>query len=74
MMENEEDRHIVQVIVDLAHKFNLSVVAEGVESKETLHALIDIGCDYAQGFYFSKPLPQNQFIDWLKQYDCNNYF
>lgn len=74
MLENENDKHITQVITDLAHKFNLSVVAEGVETKEILYALIDAHCDYAQGFYFSKPLPQSEFIDWLDKYNAGKFF
>ena len=74
MLDNEDDRHITQVICDLAHKFNLSVVAEGVETKETLAALIETGCDYAQGYYFTKPLPQNKLIDWLNHYDKSIFF
>ncbi|MBV1873755.1 MAG: bifunctional diguanylate cyclase/phosphodiesterase [Gammaproteobacteria bacterium] len=69
-----EDQHISQVIVDLANKFNLSVVAEGVETKEVLYHLIDYKCNFAQGYYFSRPLPQNKFIEWLNSYDKNKYF
>jgi len=74
MLENDGDMHITHVITDLAHKFNLSVVAEGVETKEVLYALVDAHCDYAQGFYFSKPLPQEDFIAWLKNYNAGTFF
>lgn len=74
MLENENDKHITQVITDLAHKFKLSVVAEGVETKEMLYELVDVHCDFAQGFYFSKPLPQEEFIAWLKSYNAGKYF
>lgn len=69
-----EDQHISQVIIDLANKFNLSVVAEGVETKEILYHLIDYKCNFAQGYYFSRPLPQKRFIEWLNSYDKNKYF
>ncbi|MBV1888926.1 MAG: bifunctional diguanylate cyclase/phosphodiesterase [Proteobacteria bacterium] len=74
MLENQADQNITTVVTDLAHKFGLSVVAEGVETKELLQALIAIGCDYAQGYHFSKPLPQNQFIRWLNNYSSCDYF
>ena len=74
MLENEGDKHITHVITNLAHKFNLSVVAEGVETKEVLYALIDAHCDFAQGFYFSKPLPQEAFINWLEKYNAGSFF
>ena len=40
-----------------------SITAEGVETKEAADALTEIGCDYLQGYYFSKPLPLNEFIE-----------
>lgn len=74
MLENQADQNITTVVTDLAHKFGLSVVAEGVETKALLQALIAIGCDYAQGYHFSRPLPQNQFIQWLNNYKSSDYF
>ena len=50
----------------MAHDMGLSVVSEGIETKEELDALVDAGVDYIQGFYFSKPLPVNEFIDYLQ--------
>ena len=52
----EEARVIVRSIVDLAHNLNLTVCAEGVESRETLSFLRSIGCDQAQGFLIGKPM------------------
>ena len=43
----------------------LNVVAEGVETAEAVAILKDIGCDKLQGYYFSKPLPIDEFNDWL---------
>ncbi|MDF1643359.1 MAG: bifunctional diguanylate cyclase/phosphodiesterase [Pseudomonadales bacterium] len=74
MLDNEADQNITAAVTDLAHKFGLSVVAEGVETKALLQALISIGCDYAQGYHFAKPLPQNQFIKWLNNYSSSDYF
>ncbi|MDD3193310.1 MAG: EAL domain-containing protein [Oscillospiraceae bacterium] len=48
---------ILQFIIDLARWMHLSVVAEGVETKEQLDRLSEIGCDYVQGYYFAKPMP-----------------
>ena len=44
-------------MVDLGKKLNVKVCAEGIEKKEQLEFLKNIGCDYVQGFLFSKPLP-----------------
>ncbi|MCZ6560032.1 MAG: bifunctional diguanylate cyclase/phosphodiesterase [Gammaproteobacteria bacterium] len=65
MLTEEKDRNIVETVIWLAHRFDLTVVAEGVESVEILEALAGMGCDVAQGYYFAKALPQEEFIEWL---------
>jgi diguanylate cyclase (GGDEF)-like protein len=57
MMEDESDRAIVRSTIDLAHNLGLSVVAEGVDKKDTLEELARYGCDMAQGFYIARPQP-----------------
>ena len=52
---------VIQAIIDMAHAIGSKVVAEGAETKEQVDALRDMECDYIQGFYFSKPLPQEEF-------------
>ncbi|MBP2239610.1 diguanylate cyclase (GGDEF)-like protein/PAS domain S-box-containing protein [Cytobacillus eiseniae] len=59
--KNREDIAIVKAITYLAHELNLKVVAEGIESREVLDILEEIGCDEIQGFYISKPLPKKEF-------------
>ena len=56
MAENNENMEIVRTIVMLAHNLKMNVVAEGVETEQQLMQLMALGCGYAQGFYFSKPL------------------
>jgi len=68
MIENIDDQIIVKSIIDLAHNLGLSVVAEGVETKETLDHLDKLGCDIAQGFLIAKPMPANEFEKFLKKY------
>ena len=68
MLTEPLDLELVKAIVHLAHQFGLSVVAEGVEDAKTLDLLRDIGCDYAQGYYFSPPLPAAEFEAWLDTY------
>jgi len=67
MLDNKGDRNIVKLIIDLAHTFNLEVVAEGVENNETLDLLRSMGCDYAQGYLISRPIPYNDYLSWLKE-------
>ena len=68
MLSNEADRKIVRLIIDIAHAFSLTVVAEGVEDNETAELLKEMGCDYAQGFLYSRPIPKEQFVQWLTEH------
>lgn len=66
MLEDEQDLIIVRSTINLAHSLGLEVVAEGVEDRGTAQALHAMGCDYAQGFYFNRPLAPADFIDWCR--------
>ena len=57
---NEEAQAILQTISDMAHSLNLDIIAEGVETEEEFHVLKSLGCEYGQGWLFSKPLPANE--------------
>jgi len=57
----------VGAFVDLAHALNLSVVAEGVETEETLRLLQDANCDEAQGYYFARPMPLQDLRNFLQE-------
>ena len=48
----------------MAHSLDLSVVAEGVETHEQLFLLDELGCDLVQGYYFSKPIPAENALDF----------
>ena len=65
---NEKDRCIADSIIDLAHKMDISVVAEGVEDNEQLQILQDQFCDTLQGYLFSKPLNSTDFIELLSKH------
>jgi predicted signal transduction protein with EAL and GGDEF domain len=60
-----DDAVIVRSIIDLAHNLGLQVVAEGVEDDTTMKLLVDWGCDSAQGYYFSRPVPAEALLSWL---------
>ncbi len=62
----ESGRRILKLIIEMALALGLSVTAEGVETKEQLDALAEIECDQAQGYYFSKPVPCNEFELYMK--------
>jgi len=58
-------RGLCQTVVDLAHRFEASACAEGVETIDDLRCLVDLGFDTAQGFLFAKPMPRKDFCDLL---------
>jgi len=68
MLADEADARIVAQVVSLGHSFGLEVVAEGVESAEVAAKLADMGCDYAQGFHYAKPLPPKDFPAWVQEW------
>ena len=61
------EQGILRFIVELARWMNLSVVAEGVETREQLEHIRAIGCDYVQGYFFAKPMPSAAFEKYLTQ-------
>jgi EAL domain-containing protein (putative c-di-GMP-specific phosphodiesterase class I) len=62
------DRVMVQKSIEIGHELGMKVVAEGVETLEQLHFLRSYGCDIAQGYFFSRPLPAQELLEWLKAY------
>jgi diguanylate cyclase (GGDEF)-like protein/PAS domain S-box-containing protein len=62
-----EDKAITQAIIAMGKSLNLTVVAEGVETLEQETFLRDQGCDETQGYYFSRPIPSDQFADLLRR-------
>jgi diguanylate cyclase (GGDEF)-like protein len=65
LASGERDRAIVRSTIELGHRLGLSVVAEGVEDGATLDLLVDLGCDQAQGYYLSEPLPAEAIAEWV---------
>ncbi|WP_419608302.1 putative bifunctional diguanylate cyclase/phosphodiesterase, partial [Thiolapillus sp.] len=62
---DEDDAILVKAITQLAHSFGMKVVAEGVETEAQRRYLINIGCDYLQGYIISKPLPTDALLNFL---------
>lgn len=58
---NNKIGSIIHSIIDMAHHMNLKVIAEGAETKEQVDFLVKHNCDFIQGYYFSKPLPKEDF-------------
>ena len=66
MMSDKQNKAIVHTTIELAHHMNLRVVAEGIEDEDTLRQLSEMGCEEAQGYCLSKPVPSAELIDWLE--------
>jgi EAL domain-containing protein (putative c-di-GMP-specific phosphodiesterase class I) len=64
---HSDDEVIVRSTIDLAHNLGLAVVAEGVEDEAALDMLVAYGCESAQGYFFSKPCPAEEFGVWLAE-------
>jgi diguanylate cyclase (GGDEF)-like protein len=66
MNRNFSDSMIVRSIIELAHNLGLEVIAEGVETQEQYTQLAEWGCNAAQGYFISRPLPADQLADWIR--------
>jgi EAL domain-containing protein (putative c-di-GMP-specific phosphodiesterase class I) len=51
---------VVEAIITLAHNMDKQVIAEGIETREQMRQLAELGCEYGQGYYFSRPLPEQE--------------
>ena len=68
-MESEEAFIILRHTVEMLRSLNKKIVVEGVETEEMVKLLSDIGCDYLQGYYYSKPVPADDFVMFLAKSD-----
>lgn len=68
--ENPKTKSIVHSIIGMAHEIGIKTIAEGVETEEQVSFLRQSGCDYIQGYYYSKPLPEEEFVGFLEKADA----
>jgi len=64
--DDEEDSAITKAVISLAKSLNLKVIAEGVETKEQRDFIVESGCEYIQGYFYSKPVPSSEFENILR--------
>jgi len=64
---------LVSTIIAMASALGMKTIAEGVETQQQLDILNDLGCDYIQGYFFSRPLPAAEFIQYLEGFNFNDY-
>jgi EAL domain-containing protein (putative c-di-GMP-specific phosphodiesterase class I) len=67
----QSDEAIVRAVIGLAHQLGVQVIAEGVEDDGTLRRLAQLGCDQAQGYYFTRPLPLEELLEWFAGADTS---
>lgn len=68
LLTDSSNEKLVRLIIDLAHNFDLEVVAEGVQDRQTLMMLKNMGCHIVQGYFIAKPMPHEEFISWLENF------
>lgn len=66
LVVSARDREIANSIIDLSHRLGVEVTAEGVEDEETAAVLAQLGCDHLQGFLFSRAIPPQEFVSWVR--------
>lgn len=67
MLRHHEAEVIVNSIILLGKSMGLNVIAEGVENQAVMDSLKAMGCDQAQGYFIGRPVPQAEFMDWLRE-------
>ena len=70
MLKSKSDETIVNATIQLGHNLGLQVVAEGVENLELFKKLREMGCDYQQGYFISRPMPSEMFVAWFEAQEC----
>lgn len=58
---------ILKYNIRLLKEIGMEIVVEGVETEEVLKQFEEMGCDFIQGYYFSRPLPQQEFVEFIKK-------
>ena len=66
IVKNKEDQRIVKAMIELGHNLGMKIVVEGIEDEKMFNLIASLGCDYMQGYYFSKPLPVFEFQKLLR--------
>ncbi|MGM9949132.1 MAG: EAL domain-containing protein [Lysinibacillus sp.] len=68
----DDKQAVVDAIIQMSHRLKMKVVAEGVESAQQVELLKEMGCDFIQGYYYSKPLPMNELVDFIQFWEVEH--
>lgn len=66
--ENGKAKYVMDAAMHMIHGMNLEIVAEGIETKEQFEVMESLGISYIQGYYFSRPIPEQKFIEFIRDY------
>ena len=66
-INTKKGRTVIKNTISMMHDIDMHLVVEGIETENVLNTLDGMGADYIQGFYFSKPLPEKEFLEFLKK-------
>jgi len=69
--KNDKAKYVVNAVEGMSHGLNLKLVAEGIETEDELKAMERQRIDYIQGYYFSRPLPKDDFVSFVQTYNAN---
>ncbi len=67
--QNKKAKFVMDAAMHMIHDMKLEIVAEGIETREQMEKIAEIGIEYIQGYYFSKPLPKDEFIQYIKTHN-----
>ena len=68
----DDKQAVVDAIIQMSHRLKMKVVAEGVESAQQVELLKQMGCDFIQGYYYSKPLPMDELLDFIQFWEVEH--
>ncbi len=68
--KNGKAKHVMEAAIHMIHGMNLEIVSEGIETQEEYQTMEKLGISHIQGYYFSKPLPEEEFIQFLERRVC----
>ena len=67
MGENPRFQIILQNTIQMIKAMNMKIVVEGIETEKLVQQFSDLQCEYIQGYYYSKPIPREEFVDFIKE-------
>ena len=63
--ENKKAKFVMEAAMQMIHDMKLKIVSEGIETREQMETITELGIDYIQGYYFSKPIPEKEFLKFI---------